>query len=377
MIARLKELGPNSIAYQVQLTLTFRRLKLMQKIEGVSLLCIEFQRNSKSMCTSNKLVTDKSMMVWGESLTVTLTLYKDASGRYLEEEGKIILLGYAKASHQEAKTLGSVQLRLNLLAPDLTTEKVALRLADDRGTDMCIIKTAVTAKLLSQREYTAADAGQASTPNKWNPMSTFFGWSPPSGGSMGDKGDKGGDGAEGRPRNVSSPTSEAVAGGPGGGSVATSTNGSALGGGSSGRSAFSATGAYTGNSSSSSSSDGYKDESEAYPFHRGRSDSPEVFEFIDDDYLLYDGSSKLYLGPGSPSKMSKNSGAFGAAASSNPASSFQAESSETTLAQLQQDLEESRAAVARLEGEYMRLQSITEVDGHMLDRLVKVSLQTL
>ena len=125
MIARLKELGPNSIAYQVQLTLTFRRLKLMQKIEGISLLCIEFQRNSKSMCTSNKLVTDKSMIVWGESLTVTLTLYKDAAGRYLEEEGKIILLGYAKASHQEAKTLGSVQLRLNLLAPDLTTEKVA------------------------------------------------------------------------------------------------------------------------------------------------------------------------------------------------------------------------------------------------------------
>jgi hypothetical protein len=180
MIARLKELGPNSIAYQVQLTLTFRRLKLMQKIEGISLLCIEFQRNSKSMCTSNKLVTDKSMIVWGESLTVTLTLYKDATGRYLEEEGKIILLGYAKASHQEAKTLGSVQLRLNLLAPDLTTEKVALRLSDDKGMDMCIIKTAVTAKLLSQREYTAADAGQALTPNKWNPLSSFFGWSPPS-----------------------------------------------------------------------------------------------------------------------------------------------------------------------------------------------------
>ena len=344
MIAKLRELGPSSIAFQVQLTLTFRRLKLMQDLNGISLLCIEFQRMKNSMRTSEKMVAEKSMLVWGESLTVTITLYKDSRGKYLEEEGKIVLLGLVKGKTWEP--MGSVILKLNLLAPDLPTEKVALRLANDNGEAVCIIKTAITAKLLSQREYNAADV-LPNQGNGWSPMSFFNNILSPH--------------PNEKQQNTTSTTSADHANGNGNLLIKDE-----------GRIAM-----------ASSSSD------QVAPVHHAsdeetnkvqgenndRSESPELFEFIDDEYLLYDGSSRLYLGPGSPSKMSKNGGIGRDTTSNNGFISQSEQATEANLAELTRDLEESRKSVARLEKEYLRLQSIND-DG-MIDQMVRAEIDVL
>ena len=343
MIAKLRELGPSSIAFQVQLTLTFRRLKLMQDLNGISLLCIEFQRLKNSMRTSEKMVAEKSMLVWGESLTVTITLYKDSRGKYLEEEGKIVLLGFTKGKSWEP--MGSVILKLNLLAPDLPTEKVALRLANDKGEAVCIIKTALTAKLLSQREYNAADV-LPNEGNGWSPMSIFNNM------------------LSARPNQQqysSTSTTSATANTNSNNNVLMNDDGRI--------------------STTSSSSDQLgpihhaSDEETTEGQGQNRVESPELFEFIDDEYLLYDGTSRLYLGPGSPSKLSKNGGIGPETNNSNGFFSQLEQATEANLAELTRDLEESRKSVARLEQEYLRLQSIND-DG-MIDQMVRAEIDVL
>ena len=354
----LKELGTGARCFQVQLTLTFRRLKLLQRVQdqGITLLNIEFQRNTKSVCTANKLIPpDKSMIVWGESLTVTLTLYQDPStGKYLQEECILLLKGYTKDKEWTPQIIGAVTLKLNLLAPDLATEKVALRLSDADGKEVCIIKTAITAKLL--REYTSGMDGKNSTP--WSPMS-LFNWT----GNTNTE-------SPGSNNNKASPMESPPD------ATAISTKG--------GRER---TGSYSSMANiydGAAASDKYLDEtSETFREQlHGRSESPEVFEFIDDEYLLYSGTSKLYLGPGSPSKMSKN--ALGRVtpikASSPTSAAVQAAIQSTTdanLADLTRDLKESQESVARLEKEYLRLQSITDVDADMIDQMVKAEIDSL
>lgn len=354
MLQKIKTLGDGAKCYQVQLTLTFRRLKLMQRFEGISLLCIEFQRNTKTMTTSNKLIGDKSMIVWGESLTVTIMLYKDSSGKYLEEEGLLLLKGYAKGKVWAPKTIGTVSLKLNLLAPELIDiEKVALRLADSDGNEVCIIKTAVSAKLL--QEF-GASASAATTPSNWSQKAPP-GWSPSG------QGESAGYTASSAASTRSTPEGEAR------------TRNASLSGG--------LANIYA---DESSNGDTYLDEtSEKFreQFH-GRSGSPEVFEFIDDDYLLYDGTSKLYLGPGSPSKMSKSGGLGGGGGGGGSQvaanATFKTEPADAdtdSVSVLQRDLDDSRKAVAKLEMEYMRLQSITDVDGDMIDQMVRSEIENL
>ena len=351
----LKELGTGARCFQVQLTLTFRRLKLLQRVQdqGITLLNIEFQRNTKSVCTANKLIPqDKSMIVWGESLTVTLTLYQDPStGKYLQEECILLLKGYTKDKEWTPQTIGTVTLKLNLLAPDLATEKVALRLSDAEGNDVCIIKTAITAKLL--REYTSGTDGKSATP--WSPIS-LFNWT---GNTTTES-----PGSNNKASPMESPPDTSVSnkGRERTGSYSSMAN------------------IYDG----AAASDKYLDEtSETFREQlHGRSESPEVFEFIDDEYLLYSGTSKLYLGPGSPSKMSKN--ALGRVtpikANSPTSAAVQAAIQSTTeanLADLTRDLKESQESVARLEKEYLRLQSITDVDADMIDQMVKAEIDAL
>ena len=353
----LKELGTGARCFQVQLTLTFRRLKLLQRVQdqGITLLNIEFQRNTKSVCTANKLIPpDKSMIVWGESLTVTLTLYQDPStGKYLQEECILLLKGYTKDKEWTPQTIGTVTLKLNLLAPDLATEKVALRLSDADGKEVCIIKTAITAKLL--REYTSGGTdGKGTTP--WSPMS-LFNWT---GNTTTES-----PGSNNKASPMESPPD--------------TTTGSTKG--------RERTGSYSSMANiydGAAASDKYLDEtSEAFREQlHGRSESPEVFEFIDDEYLLYSGTSKLYLGPGSPSKMSKNAlGRVTPIKANSPTSAaaqaFMQSTTEANLADLTRDLKESQESVARLEKEYLRLQSITDVDADMIDQMVKAEIDSL
>lgn len=148
MFSTFKRLG--STACKVQFKIDLHELIIFESREDITLLCVEFERKTKSICSSTKLWTDQispSQFTLEEGLNLTVTLYKNATGSFLPKIGKIILRGHSKVTH-DAVTLGFVNLKLHSLATNFATQRLCMQLKDIRGKEIASLSSSVTAKYL-------------------------------------------------------------------------------------------------------------------------------------------------------------------------------------------------------------------------------------
>ena len=130
MFSKIKRLG--STPCQVQITIDIGELIILEKRNDISLLCIQFERNSISICSSSQLWSDctsPSRIKFHESLVLSTTLYRDTSGRFLEKSGNLVLTGYSTITSSSVK-LAFATLKLNLLAADYVPQRFTLQLVD-------------------------------------------------------------------------------------------------------------------------------------------------------------------------------------------------------------------------------------------------------
>lgn len=155
MFTTFKRLG--STACKVQFKIDLQELIIFESREDITLLCVELERKTKSICSSTKLWTDKispSQFTLEEDLSITVTLYKNSTGSFLPKVGKITLKGHSKVTHA-AVTLGFLHLKLHLLAANYSTQRLCMQLKDIKGKDIATISSSITAKYLG--DITADD----------------------------------------------------------------------------------------------------------------------------------------------------------------------------------------------------------------------------
>ena len=155
MFSKIKRLG--STPCQVQITIDIGELIILEKRNDISLLCIQFERNSISICSSSQLWSDctsPSRIKFHESLVLSTTLYRDTSGRFLEKSGNLVLTGYSTITSSSVK-LAFATLKLNLLAADYVPQRFTLQLVDGKGKKVGSIKSSITAKYI--RDAAAGD----------------------------------------------------------------------------------------------------------------------------------------------------------------------------------------------------------------------------
>ena len=128
MLVRLKQLGCTPI--QVQITLELKDLTVVptKEQEDYSLVCVEFKRGSKTITTGSKLIPEGSNVIrFDESLCLLMTLYRSASGQFLEKKGRLVVVGHSKST-RAAVTLGSIDLKLDRLAGNFARQSMSLSL---------------------------------------------------------------------------------------------------------------------------------------------------------------------------------------------------------------------------------------------------------
>ena len=129
MLVRLKQLGCTPI--QVQITLDLKDLTVVptkEQFEDISLVCVEFKRGSKTITTGSKLVPEGSNVIrFDESLCLLMTLYRSASGSFLEKKGRLVVVGHSKST-RSAIILGSIDLKLDRLAGNFARQSLSLSL---------------------------------------------------------------------------------------------------------------------------------------------------------------------------------------------------------------------------------------------------------
>lgn len=155
MIAKFKRLG--STACRIQITIDLQELDIAKQLDDINLVCIEFERKTKSICSQSKILSGNKAprsIVFDEALTLLITLYKDSSGIFLEKNGNLVLKGYSEKTASSIK-LGSVALKLSVLAADYSAQKLLLKLVDDKGRPVGTLNLTVTAKFL--RDIAAGD----------------------------------------------------------------------------------------------------------------------------------------------------------------------------------------------------------------------------
>jgi chromosome segregation ATPase len=148
MIAKFKRLG--STACRIQITIDLQELDIAKQLDDINLVCIEFERKTKSICSQSKIWSGNKAarsIVFDEALTLLITLYKDSAGLFLEKNGNLVLKGYSEKTASSIK-LGSVPLKLSVLAADYSTQKLLLKLVDDKGRPVGTLNLTVTAKFL-------------------------------------------------------------------------------------------------------------------------------------------------------------------------------------------------------------------------------------
>ena len=126
MLVRLKQLGCTPI--QVQITIDLKDLTLTKEQQDISLVCVEFKRGSKTITTGSKLVPEGDKVIrFDESLCLLMTLYRSASGQFLEKKGRLVVVGHSKST-RTAVILGSIDLNLDRLAGNFARQSLSLSL---------------------------------------------------------------------------------------------------------------------------------------------------------------------------------------------------------------------------------------------------------
>ena len=174
MFAKFKRF--RSTACKIQFTIDLHDLIILQNRDDITLVCIEFERNTKSVCSSSKLWANgpsPSTFNMGEDLCMTITLYKDSNGKFIPKAGKIVLKGHSTVT-QSAVILGLMDLKLHSLAADHSSQKLCLHLNDLKGKVVGSINTTITAKYLGDvtgdddmSSIISGDSDLVSTSSSW------------------------------------------------------------------------------------------------------------------------------------------------------------------------------------------------------------------
>jgi hypothetical protein len=150
MLAKFRRLSFISTPCKVQFTIELSDLTILEARDEITLLCIELERKTKSVSSASKLWSDKntpSQFIFNEVLTIVVTLYRDASGGYIEKKAKVILRGHSKVL-KAAIPMASVNLKLHVLAANFNPQTLSLQLKDVRGKVIGVLNSTITAKFL-------------------------------------------------------------------------------------------------------------------------------------------------------------------------------------------------------------------------------------
>ena len=147
MFSKLKRLRSKSC--KVQLVLELQELKIFDDRTDLTLICIELRRGSKSISSSSKICRDDGSrcVKFDEQLFLLMTLYKDASGIYMEKIGKLILNGHSNVTNSSV-SVGSTELKLNVIASNFEHQKLDLILLDESGQVVASISAVSSSKFL-------------------------------------------------------------------------------------------------------------------------------------------------------------------------------------------------------------------------------------
>lgn len=150
MLAKFRRLSFVATPCKVEFTIDLKELTITDIRDEITLLCVELEKKTKSVSSSSKLWTDKtspSRFLFNETLTIVVTLYRDASGGYREKKAKVILRGHSKIL-KAAIPLASYSLKLHALAADFDSRALLIELKDVRGNTFATLDTTVTSKFL-------------------------------------------------------------------------------------------------------------------------------------------------------------------------------------------------------------------------------------
>ena len=155
MLSKIKRLSSTSC--RIQISIDLQELHIVKKIEDVNLICIEFERKTKSISSQSKIWSGEkypNMVRFDESLTLLVTLYRDSSGIFLEKGGMLVLKGYSEKKSSSVQ-LGSASIKLSALAADYAPQKLNLTLNDEKGNRIGVLNVSAHAKYL--RDVDAGD----------------------------------------------------------------------------------------------------------------------------------------------------------------------------------------------------------------------------
>lgn len=152
MFNKFKRLG--TVACKVQITIDLNELTVLDRIDGITRLCIELERGKKSISSSSKIWsndTSPSIITFGEQLVLMVTLYRDSSGNFVEKKGKINLRGN-RDGDSSSFLLGFVDLKLNRLASNFETQHIVLNFKESKGKNIGTLKVSSTSKFLNNED---------------------------------------------------------------------------------------------------------------------------------------------------------------------------------------------------------------------------------
>lgn len=142
-----KRIGAKSC--KVQLNIDLKELKFFNERDDITLVCIELKRGSKSISSSSKVCSERESLIvkFDDQLALFMTLYKDSNGKYIEKRGNLVLNGHSKITNSTI-VLGSVDLKLNLLASDFVAQKLDSVFVDSTGATVASLSAIATSRFI-------------------------------------------------------------------------------------------------------------------------------------------------------------------------------------------------------------------------------------
>ena len=171
MFAKLKRLGNERVKFSLQCNIS--NATLTDKIDGLQLLLIEFDRNGKNVRTPAKPPsTDGKTAKIDAVLNLSMTLWRDKNV-FQSKVGVLILKGCTKNSYGLVSTvIGTVELPLHELALSLIPSSTkVLWFKNNKGKQVGMLEVSFHAKQLANGASDASsECSETSSQASWNCM---------------------------------------------------------------------------------------------------------------------------------------------------------------------------------------------------------------
>lgn len=148
--SKLKRIGSKALKVEMRLELrTFTTNDTFRN--DIAHVYFEFVRGSNSVVSSRKEwpETIEKIVEFNEVLKLTMTLYQNKEQTFLEKKGKLVMKGVSRVTHS-TEVLGSVELKLHVLAADFGTQRVQFEIVDPKKHPIGKISVSTTATFLGE-----------------------------------------------------------------------------------------------------------------------------------------------------------------------------------------------------------------------------------